>query len=106
MVDGRVAPHQHGAPQDLFQLFQITILIGFQGSRHLGVDAEHNLLALHGGGHLVGLLQDVADNGLHALHVARAFAVRARRAQRALRLCFTRLRVIATRPKSLNCRIL
>src|ERR1019366_7228264 len=84
LMQQRVALHQHRPPKDLFDLLQVRILIGLQHLGDFGVDAQHHFVAFHRAGDLLGFHQDFADHGLHALHVARAFAIWARHAQGAL----------------------
>src|SRR5947209_17130252 len=84
VVQRGIALHQDRALEDLFELLEITIAIALEHLRNVGMDAEDDIAAFDRLGDLLRLLQNLADDGLHALDVARAFAIGARRAKRTL----------------------
>src|SRR5437763_305366 len=84
VVQRGIALHQDRALEDLLELLEITIAIALEHLRNVGMDAEDDIAAFNRLGDLMRLLQNLADDGLHALDVAGAFAVRARRTQRTL----------------------
>src|SRR5579863_1487088 len=80
----RVALDQHWAPQHFFQFLKILVLMRFEKFGYIRVDAQHHVLSLHALSQLAGLGENLTHHRLRALNIARAFAMRAERTQRAL----------------------
>src|SRR5215469_1786560 len=83
-MEQRIAFHQHRTMQDLLDLLQVFVLIRFEEARDVRMHAQDDVFEIDSRRELVRFLQDFANRGGNALHIAGAFAIGAGHTERPL----------------------